>query len=122
MVSRQIEQKEMGMSEYRLTVTIAQHGEREVAEDRMERLLDAFHNKHPEVGAVVGANYHLGRLDATFSVDADSAKEANDKGGDIFVEAYMDADLEVTKIIEINCVEVGEASAEEADAELVGAC
>jgi glycerol-3-phosphate dehydrogenase len=112
----------MGMSEYRLTVTVAKHGAREVAEDRMERLLDAFHETHPEVGAVVGANYHLDRLDVTFSLDAESAKEANDRGAEIFAEAYVKSDLEVTKIIEINCVEVGEASAEEADAKLVGAC
>jgi hypothetical protein len=111
----------MGMSEYRLTVTVAKHGAREVAEDRMERLLEAFHEKHPEVGAVVGANYHLDRLDVTFSIDAESAGEANDQGIEIFKDGYLASGLEVTKIIEINCVEVGEASADEADAELVAA-
>jgi hypothetical protein len=109
------------MPEYRMTITVSEHGHCDVAENRMEQLLDAFYETHPEVGAVVGANYHLDRLDATFSIDAPSAREANDLGTQVFVEAYTASGLEVTEIIEINCVAVGEASVEEADRELVAA-
>jgi hypothetical protein len=110
------------MSEYRLTITVSEHGRKDVAEERMEQLLDAFHHVHPEVGAVIGANFHLGRLDATFSIDAPSAQEANELGSQVFVEAFGESGLEVTEVIEINCVAVGEASVEEADRDLVGAC
>jgi hypothetical protein len=109
------------MSEYRLTVTVSEHGRREVAEDRMEKLLDAFYETHPEVGAVVGSNYHLGHLDVTFSLDAEDAKEANERGGEIFIEAFMKSGLEHTKIVELNCIAVGATPTEQADAELVAA-
>jgi hypothetical protein len=111
----------MGMPEYRLTITVAEHGHRDVAEDRMEKLLEAFDKTHPEVGAVIGANFHLARLDATFSLDAPSAQEANERGSSVFVDAFTESGLDVTEVIEINCVAVGEASVEEADRELVAA-
>jgi hypothetical protein len=109
------------MAEYRMTITVSEHGHRDVAEDRMEQLLEAFERAHPEVGAVVGANYHRGRLDATFLIDAPSAREANDLGSDVFASAMADAGLELTKIIEINCAAVGETSADDADRDLVAA-
>jgi hypothetical protein len=109
------------MPEYRMTITVSEHGHSDVAESRMEQLLEAFYETHPEVGAVVGANYHLDRLDATFSIDAPNAREANGLGTKVFVEAYTASGLEVTEIIEINCVAVGEASVEEADRDLVAA-
>src|SRR4051812_5776346 len=105
------------MSEYRLIITVAEHGHREVAEDCMERLHEAFERTHPEVGAVIGANFHLGHLDATFSLDAEDAKSATKRGVEVFVEAATDSGLEATEIIEINVACVGAVSAEDADRE-----
>jgi hypothetical protein len=109
------------MSEYRLIITVAEHGHREVAEDCIERLHEAFERTHPEVGAVIGANFHLGRLDATFSLDAENAESATKRGVEVFIEAANDSGLEATEIIEINVACVGEVSAEEADRELAAA-
>jgi hypothetical protein len=103
------------MPEYRLTITVTEHGERDVAEDRMERLLEAFESTHPEVGAVIGANFHLGYLDATFSVDAQDAQEAAKIGGEVFVAAATSAGLEPTEVTEINASLAGDHSVEEAD-------
>lgn len=105
----------MGMPEYRLTITVTEHGEREVAEDRMERLLEAFELTHPEAGAVIGANFHLGYLDATFSVDAENAQEAARIGSDMFVDAANAADLAPSEVTEINAALAGDHSVEEAD-------
>jgi hypothetical protein len=109
------------MGDYRLTITVRKHGHRDVAEESMENLLGAFEDLHPEVGAVIGANYHLGRLDATFSVQAEHAQEASTRGYEIFAEAMEAAQLTPMEIIEINAVCVGQTTAEEADRELAAA-
>jgi hypothetical protein len=103
------------MPEYRLTITVTEHGERDVAEDRMERLLEAFEATHPESGAVIGANFHLGHLDATFSVVAEDVQSAARSGSQMFADAATAAGLEPTEVIEINASSVGDQSAEEAD-------
>jgi hypothetical protein len=121
MVSSRIDRKGDGRPEYRLTITVAEHGRRDVAEDCIEKLFEAFNETHPEVGAVIGANYHLGRLDATFALNAPDAQTATKRGAEIFIEAATASGLEATEIIEINAVSVGEATVEEADRELAGA-
>jgi len=90
------------MPEYRLNVVCTEHGQRGVAESNMELLTEAFLATHPEAGAVIAANFHLGTLDATFSVDADDAKSAGPVGLDVFAEAAGESGLEPTEIIEIN--------------------
>lgn len=109
------------MREFRLTITVAEHGRREVAEERMEQLLEAFERIHPEVGAVLGANFHLGRLDATFSVDAKDVHEATEHGWRAFVESAEKAELEPSEVVEVNAIAVGETSVQESDRELVAA-
>jgi hypothetical protein len=109
------------MSEYRLTITVRKHGHPDIAEANMEQLLEAFESVHPEVGAAIGANYHLNRLDATFSVEADDAGGATVLGATIFKDATNAAGLEPIEVIEINAVCVGQATVEEADRELAAA-
>jgi hypothetical protein len=90
------------MLEYRLNVVCTEHGRKEVAEENMDRLSDAFFSTHPEVGAVIAANFHLGTLDATFSVDAKDANSAGPIGMDVFAEAADASGLEPTEVVEIN--------------------
>lgn len=90
------------MPEYRLNIAFREHGRREVAEDNMEMLSNAFFETHPEVGAVIAANFHLGTMDATFSVIAEDAKAASPFGVDVFCEAAAASGLEPTEIVEIN--------------------
>ena len=66
----------MANSEYRLSVVVAELGEREAAEVNMERFVEAFDATHPDAGAVMAANYRLETLDATFTVEAKTAREA----------------------------------------------
>lgn len=101
--------KEKGspMPEYRLNVVFTEHGRKEVAEDNLELLSDAFFETHPEAGAVIAANFHLGTLDATFSVDAEDAKSAGPLGMDLFTEAATASGLKATEVVEINVQAVG---------------
>lgn len=100
-------EKGLSMPEYRLNVVFTEHGRKEVAEDNMELLSDAFFQTHPEAGAVIGANFHLGTLDATFSVNAEDAKSAGPLGMDLFAEAAGASGLEATEVVEINIQSVG---------------
>jgi hypothetical protein len=94
------------MPEYRLNVVCTEHGRKDVAEGNMELLTEAFLATYPEAGPVVGANFHLGTLDATFSVDAADAKSAGPLGLDVFSEAAGASGLEPTEIVEINVLSV----------------
>jgi hypothetical protein len=101
------------MPEYRLNVVCTEHGWKDVAENNMELLTDAFLSTHPEAGAVIAANFHLGTLDATFSVDAADAKTAGPVGLDVFAEAATASGLEPTEIVEINVQSVNAPEAVE---------
>jgi hypothetical protein len=68
------------MREYRITVTMTEHGRPDVAEGNAEALLTAFEKTHPEVGAAVGADLEQGTLEVTFSIDAEDANEAYKAG------------------------------------------
>jgi hypothetical protein len=67
----------------------------------MDQFIDAFEALHPEVGAVMAANYRLETLDATFSVEAKDAKEASEVGVQIFCEVANETDIPPTDILEI---------------------
>lgn len=120
-LSQMVDRKGDGMREYRLTITIRKLGRRDVAEENMERLLDAFEDRHPEVGAVIGSNYHLHRLDATFSIDASGAQDATARGSAVLNEIFDAAGFDAPEITEINSVCVSEATVEEADRDLAAA-
>jgi hypothetical protein len=108
----------MANSKYRIFVVIAELGEREAAETNMERFVDAFDATQPDAGAVMAANYRLETLDATFTVEAPSAREACDIGGDIFCEAANKTGIEPTEILELQATLVAPARHEQLTGEL----
>jgi hypothetical protein len=99
----------MANSEYRLSVDVAELGERESAEANMERFVEAFDTTHPDAGAVMAANYRLETLDATFTVEAQNAREACDIGGDMFCEAADRSGVKPTEILEIQATFISPA-------------
>lgn len=110
------------MSEYRATITVTEHGRRDVAEERSERVLEAFERLYPAAGAVLGANFHLGLLDVTFSVEADQAQTASDLAYEMFCKATEAAEITPTEIVEINVAAVAALDTTEAlDDELLPA-
>jgi hypothetical protein len=90
------------MPEYRLNIVFRQSLGRDGIEGHMERLLDAFSETHPEVGAVIGANFHLRTMDATFSLPALDANAASSLGVSVLGDAWAASGLESTEIVEIN--------------------
>lgn len=96
-----------GKNEFRMTVTVAELGERSVAEDNMEAFMEAFEARFPHAGAVAAANYHLDTLDMTFSVDAQDMKDASDLGFDLFAEAAGATGIAPTTIANIDITAVG---------------
>ena len=96
--------------EYRIWVTLAEHGRSGIAEDNAERLLDAFEKVHPEVGPSVGANPSQGTLSVLFSLDATDANEAFERGRPIFAAGLRASGLRPTPVtrIEIEAVPAGE--------------
>ena len=100
------------MKEFRIAITAAEHGRREVAEENMERLLEAFESTHPEAGAVIGADHNMGSVDATFSICADDANAALDIAAEVFTDAANASGLPATEIIRVDLVLV-EASERE---------
>lgn len=108
------------MSEYRLNIVCRESSGRGVIEEKMERLLDAFFEAHPEVGAVVASNFHLGTMDATFSVLARDAKAAGVLGAEVFDEVLATSDLQPAEITGIN-VERVDVEKELLDKELLAA-
>jgi len=108
----------MANSEYRLSVVVAELGNREDAEADMERFVDAFDAAFPKAGAVMAANYRLETLDATFSVDAKDAREASETGADMFCRAAEQAGVGPTEILEIQATLVAPARHEDLTGEL----
>jgi len=108
----------MANSEYRLSVVVAELGERESAEKNMELFIDAFDAVYPDAGAVMAANYRLETLDATFSVEAKDAREASEIGGGMFCEAANRSGIPATEILEIQATLVCPAQHEQLTGEL----
>lgn len=108
----------MAKSEYRLAVVVAELGSRETAESNMELFIEGFGSAHPEAGAVMAANYRLETLDATFSVEADSAKEASELGVAVFCEAAERGGVPAAEILEIQATLVCPADHEQLTGEL----
>jgi hypothetical protein len=87
---------EEALVEYRLTVTVAQHGH---DPENGERLLHGFITTHPEVGAVVDQNTETGELSVTYSVDAEDFSTVAERGSSIFAEGATASGLEPTEVI-----------------------
>src|SRR4051812_33601023 len=71
------------MPEYRLTITVSEHGS---APENGERFLNGFMREHPEVGPSVAQNVATGTLSVTFIVDASGGKDAMERGLKIFCD------------------------------------
>ncbi|HEU4739772.1 MAG TPA: hypothetical protein VFS54_11940 [Solirubrobacterales bacterium] len=108
----------MANSKYRISVVVAELGERESAESNMEHFVDAFDGIYPDAGAVMAANYRLETLDATFTLEAANAREASDMGGDMFCEAANKTGIEPTEILEIQATLIAPARHEQLTGEL----
>lgn len=89
------------MGEYRITVSMTEHGRPDVAEANAEQLLTAFEETHPEVGAAVGANLAEGWLEVTYSVEAESAEAAFTAGQSIYGAAGAASGLKSTPLARI---------------------
>jgi hypothetical protein len=96
--------------EYRIRVTLAEHGQPGIAEDNGERLLDAFEKVHPEVGPSVSADFRQGTLSVLFSLDAEDANKAFERGRPIFAAGLRASRLRATPVtrIEIEAVPANE--------------
>jgi hypothetical protein len=69
--------------EYRFTLTMETLEPGGTLEEKMERLLDAFSETHPEVGPVVGGDSDNGTIDVTFSLSADDISKATEGAVDV---------------------------------------
>jgi len=96
--------------EYRITVTLAEHGRPGIAEDNAEVLLSAFEKAHPEVGPSVSANFRQETLSVLFSLDAEDANQAFERGRPIFAAGLRASGLRPTPVtrIEIEAVPADE--------------
>ena len=100
------------MSEYRLTVTVADHGH---DLENGERFLDGFMEAHPEVGPSVSQNTETGTLSVTFSVDAEDPDAAYEQSKTIFPEGANASGLPPTHIVKVELELVEDAELAEDD-------
>jgi hypothetical protein len=103
---------EAGM-EYRIRVTIAAPGQSRDIEANMERLLDAFHDAHPETGPVAGGNTVHETLDITFALDARDANEAFERARVVFDDGMRASGLTPVTITRIELEVVPEDELQE---------
>jgi hypothetical protein len=90
--------------ELRLTIVIAEHGH---DEDNGARLLDALHELHPEVGAVVSQNLRAGTLSTTFRITATDPFDAAAAAGKLFADAAALAELAPSDVVDVHVSAVG---------------
>ena len=83
--------------EYRLTITIADHGNEEAA----ERCLDALLERHPETGPVVSINPSAGTLSVTIALDATDPWAAGNLASRIWVTGLNQSGLSPAPIIDV---------------------
>ena len=81
--------------EFRVTVTIAEHGH---DPENGLRFLKGFRETHPETGPVVDQNVETGRLAVTYSFDANDLLDAMSIGPRIFVEGATASGLPATAL------------------------
>lgn len=103
------------MSEFQITMAMADHGRPEVAEQRAEQFLTAFEDTHPKAGPAVGADLVAGTLEVTFGVDATNVDAALDIGRRLYADAVTASGLRPTKVVRI---EIEAVPADELEDEL----
>ena len=101
------------MSEYRINVTVSQHGH---DPDNGVAFLDGFMETHPEVGPSVSQNTADGTLSVTFALDAEEPNEAFEQAWPVFRDGANASGLEATEILSVNVSRVPVEEFETADA------
>lgn len=84
--------------EYRLTVTVADHG---ASEEVAERVLDAFIDLHGETGPVVSQNLADSTLTITVAFDATDPWAANTLGSRIIGGTLDKIGLPKTEVLDV---------------------
>ncbi len=98
--------------EHRFTITLADLGR---SEEAVARVLEAFLERHPEVGPVVSANLDSGELSITWAIEAEDARDAYERSTPVFLESMTASEVpEASPIgVEIVAVEAEEELEEE---------
>lgn len=84
--------------EVRLSFTVAEHGH---DPENGVRAMDAFMDTFPEGGPAVSQNTADGNLTITFALDAQDAKEALERGLDVFAAGMTATGLLLTDVLDI---------------------
>jgi len=82
--------------EYRITVTVSEHG---YEPENGERVLDGFLRTHPQTGPVVDQDVAAGTLSITFAVDASDYDHAVDSAREVFAGGMKAAGASVTQVL-----------------------
>src|SRR5205823_944916 len=97
--------------EFRVTVTIAEHGR---DPENGHRFLRGFRATHPDIGPVVDQDIESGHLSVTFSYEAKDLMDAMNKWPSIFADGAQASGLTRTPLMdfaiaaEVQLVEGGE--------------
>jgi hypothetical protein len=83
--------------EYRITITLAEHGSAENA----ELVLESFLETHPEAAAVVEADTDAGTLSVTYSVVDDDLDNLRRTASETFAEALNHSGLPRAKLLDV---------------------
>jgi hypothetical protein len=92
--------------EYRITITLAEHGSAE----NSERVLESFLATSPEAGAVVEADTEAGTLSVTYSVEAHDLDELRRVAADIFAGGMTRSELPATHLVDVEVEDVDVAA------------
>lgn len=84
--------------EFIFTASIKGLGARDVAEENMMALLDAFESAYPKAGAAVGADLMVGLLEVTFCATGRSLDEAAARARKIFDAAASASGLDPIEV------------------------
>ncbi len=88
------------MKNFRVTVTIAEHG---FSEESADRCFDAFNELYPEAGPVVSQNIKDGTLTVTIAVEATDPWAATNLGSEILGNGLEKAQLALSPVLAV-CV------------------
>jgi hypothetical protein len=92
--------------EYRITMTLAEHGTAESC----QRVLESFVATSPQAGAVVEADTEAATLSVTYSVDADDFDQLKDRAASIFAAALARSGLPPAELIDVEVEDVDVAA------------
>jgi hypothetical protein len=109
---------EGALVEYRVTITIAEHG---FSDEAADRCLDAFLALDPAAGPVVSQNAASGHLSVTIAVEATDPWAAANLSARIFTKGLEATGLAVTPIIDVSVTQVESENLTCDDRELVRA-